>query len=64
MITARVDEVELRNGRSEVEPDVAFRLTRGGFEPRAHVEVDPMRIMRESRNLPAQRLVDLSLVFE
>jgi len=38
--------------------------TRGGFEARMHVDVNPMRIMRESRNLPAQRLNDLSLVFE
>jgi hypothetical protein len=38
--------------------------TRGRVEPPMHVGVDPMQIMRESKNLPAQRLVDLSLVFE
>jgi hypothetical protein len=38
--------------------------TRARVEPPTQVRVDPMQIMRESKNLPAQRLVDFSLVFE
>jgi hypothetical protein len=30
MITARLDEVELQEGWSEVEPEVAFRFGRSG----------------------------------
>ena len=37
--------------------------TRARVEP-PNVQVDPMQIMRESQHLPAQRLVDFSLVFE
>jgi hypothetical protein len=37
---------------------------RARVEPPAHVPLDPIQIMRESKNLQAQRLVDFSLVFE
>jgi len=37
---------------------------RARVEPPTHVQVDPMQVMREPKNLPAQRQVDFSLVFE
>jgi hypothetical protein len=38
--------------------------TRARVEPPMHVRVDPVQIMRDSKGLPVQRLVDFSLVFE
>ena len=38
--------------------------TRARVEPPTHSRVDPMQMMRASPELPAERLVDFSVVFE